>query len=342
MVATMLTTAPEGEDVECEARLFAFLRSHLRASRSLKPYLLAQTWIERHGGACSATTIDQWTRGTSPLTKANAGRLLSIMEEHLPGTLADWESINGGAVPLPADRLQFGYRSNVYGNLEELDLVTARQRGMSLENISTQLVAIDAALFEDRAPPGWVGEPANWAAVCEMEPDAWRIWVDEDNRIISYWMFVNPLPEVFLRACFGNYPESEITIATLRTLRAGDVHIYGPGLYVRKDVVEAQKGGMRSLPSILARLMMSSFEYNLSRLASEGVRFSQICVPVYSDEGRRIAKRYRLGAMPEHISRNYARRMGWDVIEGKCGLLPEIYHSWVDESLRLRARLSPV
>jgi hypothetical protein len=237
----------------------------------------------------------------------------------------------------------FDYRSNKYGLLRELDLAGAVNRGMTVENIASQLVEIDSELFSSGLrtdeDANWVGAIEDWEGICSAEPDAWRIWVDESNKIVCYWLFVNPRPEKFFEACLGGYPEVEITLDSVRPIRSGPIHIYGPGIYVRKQLCDDSGRGLKSISSILSNLMISSFLLQLYRLERDGLHISQICIPAYSEEGRRLIRRYGLSPMPHHISMRYAKELGWAFREAKGGPLPEIFHSWVDAELRARTGL---
>lgn len=223
---------------------------------------------------------------------------------------------------------QFDYRAQGEGDIREMDIAAVARAGISMDNIAGQLMAIDTALFAHMGSETWMGVANDWRDIAVAYPDTWRIWVNERNEVLAYWMFVNPTPDIFRKGVCGEYPEAEITLPTLRPLEAGPVHIYGPGMYVRQNVG-------RSLKHILATLLITSFFYQLRRLEHLGREFAEICIPVCSSEGLGWAKgRFQLERMPIDICRRYAARTGWKFVHDGTLVLPAIHYGLIGEDLR--------
>lgn len=310
--------------------LAQFLRQQIRADAKLTYDYLAQRSADLFGakGCLSAATINQWVDVPTLLSKEKAHKLL-----RLTGLEEAWSNLERTSPHALKRSGNFDYFSRTLGTVREMDLDAALADGISAWQIAENLVDIDVSLFSQVGLTETIGTPQDWHDVMVAHPDTWRVFVNDDGRVLGYWFFVCPKREIFLEACFGNYPEDKITVDTLRDIKSGPVNIYGPGIYTRKDIL-----GIKRDKDVLGANLQLSFLYNLRRLEASGVHFSEICIPVYSEFGLNIVRKFELQRMPDDVSTRYAAEMRW---VSDHPHLPALYHGWVDDGIRRRAGLLP-
>ncbi len=313
-----------------DPELAQFLRVRIRSDRKLSYEQLAANSFEMFGWAKSksAEAINKWVDVPNLLTKKNADYLLKIA-----GLEQEWESRAHELVE--ADIGGFSYRSRSLGVIREMGLTEIAAASISMVDVARDVVGIDVDLFQEVGGESWVGSVDNWLKIMVEHPETWRVFLDERGGVVGYWMFVNPVREIFLEACLGNYPENEITMQTLRPLSVGPVTMYGPGMYIRNEITKKRER------DVLGANIEISFLHHVRRLDRRGVDFQEVCVPVFSDAGLRIVKKFGLERMPNAVSARYAQRMGWPVMDQERGDLPALYYGCIDEKLRERVGFVP-
>lgn len=310
--------------------LAQFLRERIRRDRSFTYEGLAARATSMFGArnAPGDTTLNKWVDVPTLITKDKAQKLLQVTELE-----AEWERFSAGLDSRFRISGAFDYESRERGLIRELDLTAVRAADIDPLQVAADLVEIDIGLFAGMGSADSIGTIDNWHKVIVAYPDTWRVFVDEGGRVLGYWLFVHPRRDVFLEACFGNYPEDQITPDTLCELTSQPVNMYGPGMYVRAEIAKEWE------QKVLGANIQLSFLYNLRRLESENIHLSEICCPVYSAFGQKIVEKFELQAMPEHVSERYAKHMRWERRTTSGVTLPAVYHGFIDPDLRRRAGL---
>lgn len=318
-----------------EPDLFAFLHRQIVGNPRQNFESLAIEWALSYDEECTSGRLDRWFRDPFRMHPGNAQRLLRLC-----GLTAEWDAEREGGEHLTTMPGVFDYDSHQFGRVREMDLGALVVEGIDFATVMRQVVQLDVDLFRDlilpteAGPTHWVGAVDDWMRVFTNFPETWRVWLSGTNEVLAYWNWANPEPRTFSRAMAGDYPEAEITVESLRPVGTSErVNIYGPALYVRADI-------QKSVKAWLAARVVASFLYHLKRLERSGVRFSEICTPVATADGRGWAERFKLSRMPDAISYRYAERMAWKVRrEADGSLLPALYVGQVDDVLRRRAGL---
>lgn len=317
-----------------EPDLFAFLQREIIENPRENLEVLAEEWAQRYDDPCTAGRLDRWFRSPMRMRPGDARRLLDLCNLG-----AKWEAERSQPGHLLIAPGAFDYASIKFGRAREMSLDALVAEGVDFAAVMRQVVQIDVDLFRDLIASTtdtsrWVGEIDDWLEMFRSNPETWRVWLSDSGQVLAYWNWANPEPRTFSRAIAGDYPETEITLASVLPVGTAEpVNIYGPALYVRADIHDNVK-------QWLGHRIIASFLYHLKRLERAGVRFAEICTPVATTEGRRWAERFELSRMPDEISHRYAARMGWKVgAEPDGRLLPAIYVGRVDDVLRRRAGL---
>lgn len=309
-----------------DPELVIFLLNRVRRDPRLKPLALAFT----SGDERKAAAIDIALRNPIYLSAQKAQDIL-----RWANLVDEWQTFKAAPARTNGEELSIQYNCQRFGQVESRSLEQFTRDGVDPLDVARQLVEIDADLFSMFSNDDWIGTPEDWRDVMTFEPDCWRAFAAPDGRVLGYWMFLNPKREKFLEACVGGYPEDEITIETLDKIDPSrQANIYGPGLYVRKDIQNWDR-------SVLGSHLLISFLSHVKRLERKGIVFENICIPVCSEEGRKLAEdRFGLERMPEDINKIYANKMGWKILTFKRKSFPAIYFSALDDDIRARAGLA--
>lgn len=309
-----------------DPELVIFLLNRVRPDPQLNPLALAFSSGDEHKEA----DIDKSLRNPIYLSAQKAERILKWARLE-----NEWQTFRTAPGFVSGEELPVRYDCRRFGRVESRSLEQLTREGVEPLSLAQQLVNIDTDLFSMFSEEDWVGTPEDWRDVLVFEPDCWRVFVAPDRTVLGYWMFLNPTREKFFEACVGGYPEYEITVETIEKLVPHrPANIYGPGLYVRKDIQNWDR-------SVLGSHLLISFLYHIKRLERRGVIFERICIPVCSEEGRKLAEdRFGLERMPEDINKLYAGNMGWRILTFGRKSLPAIYFRALESDIRYRAGLS--
>lgn len=310
--------------------MFAFVRRQIDADPDWTLEALSAAWKSAFQEECSVGKIDRLLRPGPLKRESEVRKLIQVIQKE-----SMWEEFRTSDSYFSQKSGMFDYASNQFGHIEEMDLIDLKRRGLTIEYVASQLVSIDADLFSSFAKtnsPDWVGSEDVWSRILQSHPDTWRVWVTGNGEVLAYWMFVVPSAENFSKACLGEYPEHEITEATLESLDPGGTYkMYGPGIYVKKKLTS---GNYKQMKSVLASLMMMSFIHNMNRMKHIGVTFSDVCAPVFSASGRVWAQeKFKLSRMPDLINKRYAENMGWAPRSDHKGILPAVFIGSMNDEL---------